>query len=32
MQDQAPSRTAMATALMRSLHTRADPLPLIDDP
>jgi methyltransferase (TIGR00027 family) len=32
MQEQAPSRTAMATALMRSLHTRADPLPLIDDP
>ena len=32
MQDQTPSRTALATALMRSLHTRADPLPLIDDP
>jgi methyltransferase (TIGR00027 family) len=26
------SRTALATAMMRSLHTRADPLPLIDDP
>jgi len=26
-----PSRTAMATALMRSLHTRADPKPLIED-
>ena len=32
MQDQTPSFTALATALMRSLHTRADPLPLIDDP
>ena len=27
-----PSRTAMATALMRALHSRADPLPLLDDP
>jgi len=27
-----PSRTAMGTALMRALHSRADPLPLIDDP
>ena len=27
-----PSRTAMGTALMRALHTRADPLRLIDDP
>ena len=32
MHYQTPSFTALATALMRSLHTRADPLPLIDDP
>jgi methyltransferase (TIGR00027 family) len=27
-----PSRTALATALMRAVHTRRDPSPLIDDP
>ncbi len=32
MQTGTPSRTAMATALMRAIHSRADPLPLIDDP
>ncbi len=32
MEAATPSRTAMGTALMRALHTRADPLPLIDDP
>lgn len=32
MNAQAPSRTALATALMRALHTRADPRPIIDDP
>ena len=32
MQEQTASRTALVTAMMRSLHTRADPLPLIDDP
>lgn len=32
MEDLVASRTALATALMRSLHTRADPKPLIDDP
>jgi methyltransferase (TIGR00027 family) len=32
MRELSASRTAMATALMRSLHSRADPLPLIDDP
>jgi methyltransferase (TIGR00027 family) len=26
------SRTALATALMRALHSRADPAPLLDDP
>ncbi len=26
-----PSRTALATALMRARHTRLDPAPLIDD-
>jgi O-methyltransferase involved in polyketide biosynthesis len=26
------SRTALATSLMRALHTRRDPQPLIDDP
>ena len=30
MDAQTPSRTAMATSLMRALHSRADPLPLID--
>jgi methyltransferase (TIGR00027 family) len=28
----APSRTALATALMRAAHTRLDPHPLINDP
>jgi len=28
----APSRTALATALMRAAHTRLDPRPLINDP
>ena len=28
----AVSRTALATSLMRALHTRRDPKPLIDDP
>lgn len=32
MDDATPSTTALATALMRALHTRADPLPLLDDP
>ena len=32
MEQGTPSRTAMGTALMRALHTRADPLRLIDDP
>jgi methyltransferase (TIGR00027 family) len=32
MDDAAASSTALATALMRSLHTRLDPHPLIDDP
>lgn len=32
MDAQTPSRTAMATSLMRALHSRADPAPLIDDP
>jgi methyltransferase (TIGR00027 family) len=27
-----PSRTALSTSLMRALHTRADPHPLINDP
>jgi methyltransferase (TIGR00027 family) len=27
-----PSRTALVTALMRSLHSRHDPSPLLDDP
>ncbi len=27
-----PSRTALATSLMRATHTRCDPSPLIDDP
>ena len=32
MQDLVASQTALATALMRALHTRADPQPLIHDP
>lgn len=32
MQESLASQTALATALMRSLHTRADPEPLIRDP
>src|SRR5258707_8983288 len=32
MENQSASRTALATALMRALHTRTDPKPLIDDP
>ena len=27
-----PSRTALVTSLMRALHSRRDPSPLIDDP
>jgi methyltransferase (TIGR00027 family) len=30
--DLAASRTALATSLMRAIHTRLDPQPLIDDP
>lgn len=26
------SRTALATSLMRALHSRSDPAPLLDDP
>lgn len=32
METQTASRTAMSTALMRALHTRLDPQPLINDP
>lgn len=32
MNEASPSRTALVAAMMRSLHTRADPRPLIDDP
>ena len=32
MNDDGPSRTALAAALMRAVHTRRDPSPLIDDP
>jgi methyltransferase (TIGR00027 family) len=32
MEKLAPSRTALATSLMRSAHTRRDPHPLINDP
>lgn len=32
MENLTASRTALATALMRALHTRTDPKPLIDDP
>jgi hypothetical protein len=29
---ESPSRTALATSLMRSLHSRSDPCPVLDDP
>jgi methyltransferase (TIGR00027 family) len=32
MEASTPSRTALVTALMRSLHGRLDPLPLLQDP
>jgi methyltransferase (TIGR00027 family) len=32
MVESLPSRTALATSLMRALHSRADPSPLLDDP
>jgi methyltransferase (TIGR00027 family) len=32
MTPQSPSRTALATSLMRALHTRSDPRPILDDP
>jgi methyltransferase (TIGR00027 family) len=32
MIESAPSRTALATSLMRAVHSRRDPSPLIDDP
>ncbi len=32
MENPAPSRTALATSLMRAAHTRLDPHPVIDDP
>ncbi|MDE2370691.1 MAG: class I SAM-dependent methyltransferase [Burkholderiales bacterium] len=32
MDERGPSRTALVVALMRSLHSRADPEPLFDDP
>jgi methyltransferase (TIGR00027 family) len=32
MIESSPSRTALATSLMRSLHSRHDPFPLPDDP
>ena len=32
MENLVPSRTALATALMRAAHTRLDPHPLINDP
>jgi methyltransferase (TIGR00027 family) len=32
MMESTPSRTALATSLMRAAHTRRDPSPLIDDP
>jgi len=32
MNPQTTSRTALATSLMRALHTRADPRPILDDP
>ena len=32
MIESTPSRTALSTSLMRALHTRRDPAPLLDDP
>jgi O-methyltransferase involved in polyketide biosynthesis len=32
MVESSPSRTAMVTSLMRALHSRSDPSPLLDDP
>jgi len=32
MIESSPSRTALATSLMRALHARRDPSPLLDDP
>jgi O-methyltransferase involved in polyketide biosynthesis len=32
MVESLPSLTALATSLMRALHSRADPSPLLDDP
>jgi methyltransferase (TIGR00027 family) len=32
MMESFPSRTALATSLMRALHSRSDPYPLLDDP
>lgn len=32
MNPQTASRTALATSLMRAIHTRADPHPILDDP
>ena len=32
MIESGPSRTALATSLMRALHSRRDPSPLLDDP
>jgi len=32
MVESLPSRTALVTSLMRALHSRTDPSPLLDDP
>src|ERR1700727_1601722 len=32
MIESSPSRTALATSLMRALHSRRDPSPILDDP
>src|SRR6516164_2020444 len=32
MVESSPSRTALVTSLMRALHSRSDPSPLLDDP
>jgi methyltransferase (TIGR00027 family) len=32
MVESSPSRTAMVTSLMRAVHSRSDPSPLLDDP
>jgi O-methyltransferase involved in polyketide biosynthesis len=32
MVESSPSRTALVTSLMRALHSRRDPSPLLDDP